>query len=91
MSEPRSHLARDLEAMRYLDALDAGDLDAVAALWEDASHDPELERRLTELDGAMFEEIQGNHHAGRYSDSERNLMIEGLMKGFLEQIDAPAA
>jgi hypothetical protein len=46
--------------MRYLDALDAGDLEAVAALWEGASHDPELERRLAELDGAMLEEILGN-------------------------------
>jgi hypothetical protein len=46
--------------MRYLDALDAGDLEAVAALWEDAAADPELERMLTELDGAVFPEILGN-------------------------------
>ena len=50
MKEPRNHLPRDLEALRYLDALNAGDLEAVSALWEDASHDPELERMLAELD-----------------------------------------
>ena len=60
MKEPRNHLPRDLKALRYLDALNAGDLEAVSALWEDASHDPELERMLAELDAAMFREIPGN-------------------------------
>ncbi len=60
MKEPRNHLASDLKALRYLDALNAGDLEAVSALWEEASHDPELERMLAELDGAMFQEIPGN-------------------------------
>ena len=60
MKEPRNHLAGDLKALRYLDALNAGDLEAVSALWEEASHDPELERMLAELDGAMFQEILGN-------------------------------
>ena len=60
MKEPRNHLPRDLKALRYLDALNAGDLEAVAALWEEATHDPELERMLAELDGAMFREIPGN-------------------------------
>jgi hypothetical protein len=48
-----NHLRRDLQALRYLDALDAGDLETVAAMWEEASHDPELERTLAELDGAL--------------------------------------
>jgi hypothetical protein len=60
MKEPRNHLPRDLKALRYLDALNAGDLEAVATLWEEASHDPELERTLAELDGAMFGEVPGN-------------------------------
>ena len=54
MKEPRNHLPRDLKALRYLDALNAGDLEAVSALWEEASHDPELERMLAELDGACL-------------------------------------
>jgi hypothetical protein len=60
MTEQQKHLSSDLRALRYLDAQDAGDLEAVSALWEEASRDPELERMLTELDGAMFQAIQGN-------------------------------
>jgi hypothetical protein len=60
MKEPRNHLPRDLKALRYLDALNAGDLEAVSTLWEEASHDPELERTLAELDGAMFGEVLAN-------------------------------
>ncbi len=60
MKEPRNHLPRDLKAVRYMDALNTGDLEAVSALWEEASHDPELERVLAELDGAMFQEVRGN-------------------------------
>ncbi len=73
MKEPRNHLSRDLEALRYMDALNAGDLEAVTAAWEDASHDPELERMLAELDGAMFGEVRGNQSslAGRFGPRRR--------------------
>ena len=60
MKEPRNHLAGDLKALRYLDALNAGDLETVSALWEEATHDPELERMLAELDDATFQEMLGN-------------------------------
>jgi hypothetical protein len=60
VKEPRKHLHGDLKALRYLDALNAGDLEAVSCLWEEACHDPVLERMLAELDGAMFQEIAGN-------------------------------
>jgi len=56
MNEPQSHLLRDILALRYLDAANAGDLDAVAALWDEAARDPELERMLAEIDGTLFEE-----------------------------------
>jgi hypothetical protein len=65
MSEPRDHLPRDLQALLYLDALDAGDLEAVAALWEQAGRDPELERMLAELDGTLFAEHAGAGRARR--------------------------
>ena len=45
--DPRVREAQAAQA--YLDALDAGDLDAVAALWAGAETDPELERVLCEL------------------------------------------
>ena len=57
MKEPRRLLPDDLKALRYLDALNAGDLEAVARLWEAAADDPQLERMLTEIDEAVFQEI----------------------------------
>jgi hypothetical protein len=50
--------------VRYLEALAAGDLEVVANLWVEASRDPELERTLTEIDGALFEEGDGSHSRG---------------------------
>jgi hypothetical protein len=47
----------DEVGLRLLDALDAGHLDAVGALWEQAAADPDLERALGELtDGLATEE-----------------------------------
>jgi hypothetical protein len=54
MSEPRNHLPLDLKALGYLEALNAGDLNAVADLWEEASRDEELERVLIELESALY-------------------------------------
>lgn len=60
MKASETYLARDLKALRYFDALHAADLVTMSALWEEASHDPELERILAELDGATFQEMLGN-------------------------------
>ena len=35
-----------------------------------------------------FDEIQGGYRAGRYDAAGRNLMVEGLLKRFLDQVDA---
>jgi hypothetical protein len=35
-----------------------------------------------------FDEIQGGYRAGRYDAAGRNLMVEGLQKRLLEQVDA---
>jgi hypothetical protein len=37
-----------------------------------------------------FEEIQGGYRAGRYDGPGRNLMVDGLLKRFLEEIDQVA-
>jgi len=60
MNDAPYHLPRDLEALRYLDAVDAGDLEAVAEAWERAGRDPGLQEMLGELDGALFVEARGN-------------------------------
>ena len=35
-----------------------------------------------------FEETQGGYRAGRYDAASRNLMVDGLLKRFLEEVDA---
>jgi hypothetical protein len=35
-----------------------------------------------------FEETQGGYRAGRYDGASRNLMVDGLLKRFLEELDA---
>jgi hypothetical protein len=35
-----------------------------------------------------FEEAQGGYRAGRYDAAARNLMVDGLLKRFLEDVDA---
>ncbi|HEX4405574.1 MAG TPA: hypothetical protein VH560_12135 [Polyangia bacterium] len=35
-----------------------------------------------------FEETQGGYRAGRYDAASRNLMVDGLLKRFLEDLDA---
>jgi hypothetical protein len=60
MNDAPNHLSRDLDTLGYLDALDVGDLEAVAEVWERAARDPELRQMLVELDGALFVEARGN-------------------------------
>jgi hypothetical protein len=57
MNQTRRHLSGDLTALRYLDALNAGDLETVASLWEEATDDPQLERILAEVDESLFQEF----------------------------------
>jgi hypothetical protein len=38
-----------------------------------------------------FEETQGGYRAGRYDGQSRNLMVDGLLKRFLEELDAMGA
>jgi hypothetical protein len=45
-------------------------------------------RTLIATTRAKFEETQGGYRAGRYDAASRNLMVDGLLKRFLEEIDA---
>jgi hypothetical protein len=45
-------------------------------------------RRLIAETRTRFEETQGGYRAGRYDAASRNLMVDGLLKRFLEEIDA---
>ena len=45
-------------------------------------------RKLIAATRTKFEETQGGYRAGRYDAASRNLMVDGLLKRFLEEIDA---
>jgi hypothetical protein len=44
-------------------------------------------RKLVAETRTRFEEIQGGYRAGRYDAAGRNLMVDVLLKRFLEQVD----
>jgi hypothetical protein len=44
-------------------------------------------RTLIAESRTKFDEIQGGYRAGRYDAAGRNLMVGGLLKKFLEQVD----
>jgi hypothetical protein len=45
-------------------------------------------RRIIAETRTRFEETQGGYRAGRYDAASRNLMVDGLLKRFLEEIEA---
>lgn len=51
-------LRQDLAALRYLDAVEAGDWEAAAALWEQAAGDPDLAEALEELSDGLAAELE---------------------------------
>ncbi len=73
-------------ALRYLDALDAGDVGALAAMWEQAAENPQLEQVLGELtDGLAIEE---GLDAAWEGDAER---VRGLLRQHLPSAFAAEA
>jgi hypothetical protein len=54
---------------------------------KEVAHKLDHVRKLVDHARPRFDEIQGGHRAGRHSEAERNLMVEGLLKNFLEQLD----
>lgn len=45
-------------------------------------------RTLVDGTRAKFDEIQGGYRAGRYDAAARNLMVDGLLRRFLDDVDA---
>lgn len=48
-------------------------------------------RTLVENTRAKFDEIQGGYRGGRYDAASRNLMVDGLLRRFLDDVDQTAA
>lgn len=59
-------------AVRYLDALDAGDLDLIVAIWEEAEKDPKLLALLYELN----EGLDAEEGLGADFESDASRVIE---------------
>jgi hypothetical protein len=68
MNEKDHLLPHDRKALRYMDALNANDLEAIEELWMEAGADPRLERALNEIDAALFFEAA---EAGRQANRPR--------------------
>lgn len=45
-------------------------------------------RTLVEETRTKFDEIQGGYRGGRYDAAARNLMVDGLLRRFLDDVDA---
>jgi hypothetical protein len=45
-------------------------------------------RELVQSTRSKFDEIQGGFRAGRYDAAARNLMVDGLLRRFLADVDA---
>jgi hypothetical protein len=76
-------------ALRYLDALDSGDVNTLAELWKQAESNPELEHLLNELtDGLAIEE--GPAEAWESDAAQvRNLLREHLPSAFAADVEPP--
>jgi hypothetical protein len=46
-------------------------------------------RTLVEVTRGKFDEIQGGYRGGRYDAAARNLMVDGLLRRFLDDVDGP--
>jgi DNA-directed RNA polymerase specialized sigma24 family protein len=69
MSHRDASLRRELAALAYLDAFERGDLDALAAAWEQAAGDRELEQVLCELIEGLADEQEPS--PGWHGDAEK--------------------
>ena len=86
----RHHSAAWAEtALRYLDALDAADVNALAELWEQAARNPQLEQVLAELtDGLAAEE--GLSPTWEIDAARvRTLLHEHLPSAFATEVEVP--
>ncbi len=76
-------------ALRYLDALDSGDVTILAELWEQAALNPELEQLLNELtDGLAIEEGPASSWETEAA-LVRTLLREHLPSAFPAEMEPP--
>lgn len=89
MTEPERTIDWETTALRYLDALDAGDAAALAELWEQAAINPRLEQVLVELTDGLADEEAFDPAWQADAESVRSLVREHLSSGLPSEDDLP--
>ncbi|HTU90096.1 MAG TPA: hypothetical protein VMF69_08360 [Gemmataceae bacterium] len=82
MTEKEHSAAWAETALRYLDALDAGDVALLAELWERASAEPQLEQVLGELTDGLAVEEERDPAWEADAEKVRSLLREHLPSAF---------
>jgi hypothetical protein len=85
----KEHSTWAVTALRYLDALDAADVDALAALWEQATTNPELERVLGESTDGLADEDGPSPAWQADAARVRMLLRQHLPSAFANLTDLP--
>jgi hypothetical protein len=76
-------------ALRYLDALDAGDVALLAELWEHADVNPQLEKMLNELTDGIADEEDLDPAWKADAERVRSLLREHLPSAFPVEVELP--
>lgn len=79
---------RDRSVEQYILALERGDFDAVATILAAAGSDPELDRLLVEVDGALHDEARLTTRA-EDAKTVRQLLMRHLPSAFVEPETGP--
>jgi hypothetical protein len=87
MTEPNRH-EHDRASLRYLDALEAADLETAARLWEKARDDPVLGRALDEIGQGVFDELGLGADWPTDAERVRSLLRQHLPSAF--PVEEPA-
>jgi hypothetical protein len=82
-----SPTAAEQAAMRYLDALETGDIDAVEALWAQAAVSPELEQLLCDVSDGLADELG----LGRDWKADVRWLKDLVRRHFPSDQEAPAS
>lgn len=89
MTKQENSAAWAQTALRYLDALDAGDIAALAELWEQANENPQLEQVLNELTEGLADEENLDPAWKADALQVRSLLREHLPSAFPSEAELP--
>lgn len=89
MTEPERTIEWETTTLRYLDALDTGDVAVLAELWEQAAVNPQLEQVLGELTDGLAAEDEWDSAWEGDAERLRSLLREHLPSAFPTEAELP--